>query len=47
MVARWLLAFQIGGLLYIPFCLIELIISPQLHRIVYGFYVRTDFSQTL
>ena len=37
----------IGGLLYIPFCLIELIISPQLHRLVYGFYVRTDFSQTL
>ncbi|HEY9650436.1 MAG TPA: O-antigen ligase domain-containing protein, partial [Coleofasciculaceae cyanobacterium] len=28
----------IGGLLYVPLCLLENIISPQLHRIIYGFY---------
>lgn len=37
----------IGGLLYIPLCLLEIRISPQLHRIVYGFHAREDFSQTI
>ncbi len=35
----------VGGLLYIPLCLFEVRMSPQLHRIVYGFRVHT-FSQT-
>jgi hypothetical protein len=37
----------IGGLIYIPFCLLEIRISPQLHRIVYGYFAREDFSQTI
>jgi len=37
----------IGGLIYIPFCLLEIRISPQLHRIVYGYFARQDFSQTI
>jgi len=37
----------IGGLIYVPLCLLEIRISPQLHRIVYGFYAREDFSQTI
>lgn len=32
------IAIFMGGLLYIPLCLLENIISPQLHKIVYGFY---------
>lgn len=31
----------VGGLVYVPFCLIEVRLSPQLHRIVYG-----DFSHS-
>lgn len=34
-----------GGLVYIPLCLIENIMSPQLHRWVYGFHQRS-FAQT-
>ncbi|MCC5619085.1 O-antigen ligase domain-containing protein [Nostoc sp. CHAB 5836] len=36
-----------GGLVYIPLCLLEIRISPQLHRIVYGYNAREDFSQTI
>lgn len=39
-------AFFIGGLLYLPFILFELRMSPQLHRMVYG-YMQHDFSQTI
>ena len=28
----------IGGLIYMPFCMLEMVISPRLHRIVYGFH---------
>lgn len=28
----------IGGLVYVPLCLIEIRLSPQLHRILYGFH---------
>ncbi|MEN8200363.1 MAG: hypothetical protein ABFR63_09870 [Thermodesulfobacteriota bacterium] len=31
------LAIFIGGIIYIPFCFIEMAISPQLHRMTYGF----------
>ena len=34
----------IGGLLYVPLCLIEVRISPQFHRIVYG-YQQHSFGQ--
>ena len=37
----------IGGLIYVPLCLLEIRISPQLHRIFYGFYARNDFSQEI
>jgi O-antigen ligase len=35
----------IGGLVYIPFCLFEIRMSPQLHTWVYGFHQHA-FSQT-
>jgi hypothetical protein len=40
------LAFGIflGGLIYIPFCLWEVVMSPRLHRIIYGFHPH-DFGQ--
>lgn len=31
----------IGGLVYIPFCLYEIWMSPQLHKIVYGYHFQT------
>ncbi len=36
-----------GGLIYIPLCLLEIRISPQLHRIVYGFAARENFAQEI
>jgi hypothetical protein len=36
----------IGGLVYIPFCLFELKMSPQLHRLTYGYH-QHNFLQTL
>jgi hypothetical protein len=39
-------AIFFGGLLYIPFCLIEIRMSPQLHMWTYGFY-QHDFGQTI
>jgi len=36
--------FFIGALVYIPFCLWEVVMSPRLHRIIYGFHPH-DFSQ--
>lgn len=38
-------AIVISGLVYVPFCWYELIMSPQLHRIVYGWH-QHDFIQT-
>lgn len=38
--------FFIGGLIYIPLTLFELKMSPQLHRMVYG-YMQHDFSQCI
>ena len=35
----------IGGLIYIPLCLYEIKMSPQLHNTIYGFH-QHDFSQT-
>jgi hypothetical protein len=40
------LAVFIGGIVYIPFCWFEMIMSPQLHRMTYGFH-QHDFLQTL
>ena len=31
------MAIFLGGIIYIPFCFIEMAISPQLHRMTYGF----------
>jgi hypothetical protein len=36
----------LGGLVYVPLCLIEMRFSPQLHRWVYGFH-QHDFGQTI
>jgi len=43
-IALWIF---LGGLLYIPFCLFEIRMSPQLHMRVYGFFQHEDFSQTI
>ncbi len=40
------LAIFIGSIIYIPFCWFELIMSPQLHRMTYGFH-QHNFLQTL
>ncbi len=40
------LSIFIGGIVYIPFCWIEMIISPQMHRLTYGFS-QTSFAQSL
>ena len=37
----------VGGLSYVPLCLLEMRLSPQLHRIVYGGNAGADFSQTI
>lgn len=39
-------AVFLGGLIYIPFCLVEIRMSPQLHNWIYG-YFQHDFTQTL
>jgi hypothetical protein len=39
-------AIFIGGLIYIPFCLYEIRMSPQLHKMVYGFFP-TEFAQSV
>jgi hypothetical protein len=36
-----------GGLAYAPLCLLETRISPQLHRLVYGYHAFADFSQSM
>lgn len=36
----------IGGLIYVPFCWIEMILSPQLHNWVYGWHPH-DFIQSI
>ncbi len=40
------LAIFIGSIVYVPFCWYELIMSPQLHRLTYGYH-QSDFIQTL
>ena len=37
----------VGGLSYVPLCLFEMRLSPQLHRIVYGGLASADFGQTV
>lgn len=39
------IAMVIGGLLYVPLCLFEVRMSPQLHYWVYGYY-QHEFAQT-
>ena len=36
----------VGGLVYVPFCVLELLVSPQLHRFVYGYH-QHSFIQTI
>ncbi len=40
------LSIFIGCVVYIPFCWFEMIMSPQLHRLTYGYH-QSDFIQTL
>jgi len=39
-------AIVIGGLCYVPLCLIEIRMSPQLHRLVYGYH-QHQFAQSI
>ncbi len=39
------MAFLVAGLIYVPFCLYEMRLSPQLHQQVYG-YSQHNFDQT-
>lgn len=39
-------ALVLGGLIYVPLCLFEIRMSPQLHGWVYGYY-QHDFLQTI
>ncbi len=41
-----LIVVFMGGLFYIPFCLEEVLMSPQLHRLTYGFH-QHSFLQTM
>jgi hypothetical protein len=36
-----------GGLVYVPLCLLEIAISPQLHRLVYGYHGIREFTQSV
>jgi hypothetical protein len=40
------LGIVLGGLLYVPFCIVEVRLSPQWHTWIYG-YFQHDFSQVL
>jgi hypothetical protein len=40
------LGIVVGGLVYVPLCLFEIRMSPQLHIIVYGYH-QHSFSQTI
>jgi len=40
------LAIVVGGLIYVPLCAFELRMSPQLHRLVYGYHP-SEFVMTL
>lgn len=40
------IAIVVGGLIYIPLCLIEIRLSPQLHKWIYGYY-QHSFAQTI
>ena len=40
------IAMFIGGIIYVPLCLVEMRLSPQLHRWIYG-YFQHSFVQTL
>lgn len=40
------IAVFIGGLIYVPLCLVEIQLSPQLHRWIYGKH-QHDFQQTM
>ena len=37
----------LGGLVYVPFCLLEVAISPQLHHMVYGYHGIGQFIQSM
>lgn len=41
------LGIFLGGLIYIPFCLYEIRMSPQLHKIIYGYHGNSSFNQTM
>ncbi len=41
------LVLFLAGVLYAPFLGLEILISPQLHRMVYGFHAFSDFSQAM
>ncbi len=43
---EWTLGVVLGGLLYVPLCLYETRMSPQLHNFLYGFH-QHEFQQSI
>ncbi|MEM6611881.1 MAG: O-antigen ligase domain-containing protein [Cyanobacteria bacterium P01_C01_bin.72] len=41
------IAILVSGLVYVPLCLYEIRMSPQLHRLVYGYHGNPSFAQTI
>jgi hypothetical protein len=39
------LGFVLAALIYVPLCLFEMRMSPQLHRLVYGYHARVSLRQ--
>jgi hypothetical protein len=37
----------LGGMVYVPLCLYEIRMSPQLHRMFYGYHAFADFNQSM
>ncbi|MEB3233068.1 MAG: O-antigen ligase domain-containing protein [Leptolyngbyaceae bacterium] len=45
-IKRLAIGIFVGGLVYVPFCLYEIRMSPQLHKMFYGFY-GGSFAQSI
>jgi hypothetical protein len=41
-----LIAFSVAAMIYLPFILWEIRMSPNLHRLIYGYFQGDDFTQT-
>jgi hypothetical protein len=44
---RFALAIFYGGLIYVPFCIVEMKFGPEWHHWVYGYYAHPDYLQSV